>query len=75
MNRKEIIGELQKLYALKRLYGYRKSTNEKEYQIYTQIRFKIKLYEALIKSNYRDTLVDNERLRKYKQRIVKQKRT
>ena len=73
MNRKEIIHELQKLYSLKRMYGYKKTATQKEYEILNQIRFKIKFYEAIINSNYHDTIVDYERIRLAVQKIIKQK--
>lgn len=73
MNRKDIIHELQKLYSLKRMYGYKKSTTQKEYEILNQIRFKIRFYEAIINSNYRDTMIDIERIRKHIQKAIKQK--
>lgn len=73
MNRKEILHELHKLYSLKRMYGYKKHVTQKEYDTLNQIRFKIRFYEAIINSNYHDTIVDYERIRLAVQKIIKRK--
>lgn len=73
MNRKDIIHKLEHLYKLKKLYGYQKSCTQEEFDTLNKIRGMIRFYEGLINSNYKDTMVNIERLKRSKEQILKRK--